>query len=128
MIAAHLDQLFPGMKIVTHHPFRVTRDADIEVEVDEADDLLETLESLLRGRQRSPEAVRLEVTASMPEDLRAILLRELRLTSSDLYVIDGLLDLGDLWSLAELEPAGAEGEAVARRHAAAARAAARRAP
>jgi polyphosphate kinase len=103
VIAAHLDQLFPGMKIVTHHPFRVTRDADIDVEVDEADDLLETLESLLRGRQRSPEAVRLEVTASMPQDLRAILLRELRLTSSDLYVIDGLLGLGDLWSLTELK-------------------------
>ena len=103
VIAAHLDQLFPGMKIVTHHPFRVTRDADIDVEVDEADDLLETLESLLRGRQRSPEAVRLEVTASMPQDLRAMLLRELRLTSSDLYVIDGLLGLGDLWSLTELK-------------------------
>jgi polyphosphate kinase len=103
VIAAHLDQLFPGMKIVTQHTFRVTRDADIEVEVDEADDLLETLESLLRGRQRSPEAVRLEVSASMPLDLRSILLRELRLTRSDLYVIDGLLGLGDLWSLTQLK-------------------------
>jgi polyphosphate kinase len=87
------------MKIVSRHPFRVTRDADVEVEVDEADDLLETLESLLRRRQRAPEAVRLEVTSSMPQRLRSILLRELRLTSSDLYVIDGLLNLGDLWSL-----------------------------
>ena len=68
VIAAHLDRLFPGMKIVAHHPFRVTRDADIEVEVDEAEDLLETLESLLRGRQQRPEAVRLEVASSMPEE------------------------------------------------------------
>ncbi len=102
VIAAHLDRLFPGMKIVAQHPFRVTRDADVEVEVDEAGDLLEALESLLRGRQRSPEAVRLEVAASMPQDLRLILLRELRLKRSDLYVIDGLLGLGDLWSLTEL--------------------------
>ena len=77
VIAANLDRLFPGMKIVEHHPFRVTRDADVEVEVDEADDLLATLESLLRGRKRAPEAVRLEVTTSMPQRLRTILLREL---------------------------------------------------
>ena len=101
VIAAHAEWLFPGMKIVSRHPFRVTRDADVEVEVDEADDLLVTLESLLRGRKRAPEAVRLEVTKSMPQRLRSILLRELRLTSSDLYVIDGLLALGDLWSLTE---------------------------
>jgi polyphosphate kinase len=101
VIAAHAERLFPGMKIVARHPFRVTRDADVEVEVDEADDLLETLESLLRGRQRAPEAVRLEVAKTMPQRLRSILLRELRLSSSDLYVIDGLLNLGDLWSLTE---------------------------
>jgi polyphosphate kinase len=109
VIAAHLERLFPGMKIVARHPFRVTRDADVDVEVDEADDLLETLESLLRRRKRAPEAVRLEVTASMPQRLRSILLRELRLTSSDLYVIDGLLDLGDLWSLTLPRRSGAKG-------------------
>jgi polyphosphate kinase len=102
VIAAHLDRLFPGMRIVAQHPFRVTRDADVDVEVDEAGDLLETLETLLRGRQRSPEAVRLEVTAAMPQDLRSILLRELRLKRSDMYVIDGLLDLEDLWSLSDV--------------------------
>jgi polyphosphate kinase len=103
VIAAHLGRLFPGMKIVERHPFRVTRDADVEIEVDEADDLLATLESLLRGRKRAPEAVRLEVTTSMPPRLRKMLLRELLLTPSDLYVIDGLLDLGDLWSLTAWE-------------------------
>ena len=102
LIAAHLDRLFPGMKIVGRHAFRVTRDADVEIEVDEADDLLETLESLLRVRQRSPEAVRLEVDASMPQDLRTTLLRELGLKRSDLYVMEGLVDHGSLWSLTEL--------------------------
>jgi polyphosphate kinase len=99
VIAAHLTLLFPGMKIVERQPFRVTRDADVEVEVDEADDLLVTLESLLRRRRPAPEAVRLEVTSSMSQRLRKMLLRELRLSASDLYVIDGLLDLGALWSL-----------------------------
>jgi polyphosphate kinase len=102
LIAAHLDRLFPGMKIVSHHAFRVTRDADVEVEVEEADDLLETLESLLRDRQRSPEAARLEVSGAIPQDLRSTLLQELRLRRSDMYVIDGLLDLSALWSLTEL--------------------------
>jgi polyphosphate kinase len=106
VIAAHLERLFPGMKVVARHPFRVTRDADVDVEVDEADDLLVTLESLLRGRKRAPEAVRLEVAKSMPQRLRAILLRELRLSSSDLYVIDGLLALGDLWPLTEPKQRG----------------------
>ena len=54
VIAANLDRLFPGMVIVEQHPFRVTRDADVEVEVDEADDLLVALESLLNDRQRTP--------------------------------------------------------------------------
>jgi polyphosphate kinase len=103
VIAANLDRLFPGMEIVEHHPFRITRDADVEVEVDEADDLLATLESLLRDQQRTPEGVRLEVASSMPQRLSAMLLRELRLTPLDIYTIDGLLDLGALWSLTELK-------------------------
>ena len=103
VIAAHLDRLFPGMTIVEHNPFRVTRDADVEVEVDEADDLLVTLESLLRDPQRAPKAVRLEVASSMSHRLRSMLLRELHLAASDLYPIDGPLDLGDLWSLTELK-------------------------
>jgi polyphosphate kinase len=102
VVAAHLDRLFPGMEIVDYHGFRVTRDAELEVEVDEAEDLLETVESLLLERRRSPAAIRLEVAASLPEDLRSTLLRELDLKQADLYVIEGLLDLGDLWSLTEL--------------------------
>jgi polyphosphate kinase len=103
VIAANLDRLFPGMMIAEQHPFRVTRDADVEVEVDEADDLLVALESLLRDRQRAPAAVRLEVASSMPQRLRSRLLRELRLGASDLYAIEGPLDLGGLWSLTGLK-------------------------
>ncbi len=102
VIAAHLDRLFPGMEVVGQYLFRVTRDADFDVEVDEAGDLLETLESLLQRRRRSPEAVRLEVASSMPQVLSSMLLRELGLGRSDLYAIDGLVDLGALWSLMEL--------------------------
>jgi polyphosphate kinase len=69
--------------------------------VDEADDLLAALESVLRSRARSPEAVRLEITPEMPEKIRSMLLRELRLTRSDLYVVDCLLDLAALWSLVD---------------------------
>jgi polyphosphate kinase len=105
VIAAHLDRLFPGMKVVACHVFRVTRDADIEVEVDQAEDLLETLESLLRTHQQRPSAVRLEVASSMPAEIRTRLLRELQLSRDDLYEIDGLLDLSDLWQLVGLKRA-----------------------
>ncbi len=102
VIAAHLDLLFPGMKIESFHVFRVTRDADIEIEVDEAEDLLSALRTELLRRRRSPEAVRLEINPTMPKELRALLQRELDLRSSEVYVSDGLLDLGDLRALTEL--------------------------
>jgi polyphosphate kinase len=103
VIAAHLSALFPGMEIVAHHVFRVTRDADLEVEVDEADDLLEAIESIIRQRQRSPEAVRLEVNPSMPEDVRDLLVHELGLDAADVFVVDGLLDMSGLWAIHELD-------------------------
>jgi polyphosphate kinase len=102
VIAAHLELLFPGMKIESFHVFRVTRDADFEIEVDEAEDLLSALTTELLRRRRSPEVVRLEVNPSMPKEIRSLLQRELRLKSSDVYVVEGLLDLGDLWPLAEI--------------------------
>ena len=102
VIAAHLDLLFPGMKIESFHVFRVTRDADIEIEVDEAEDLLSALRTELLRRRRSPEAVRLEINPTMPKEMRSLLQRELDLKSSDVYVADGLLDLGDLQALTEL--------------------------
>ncbi len=102
VIAAHLDLLFPGMKIESFHVFRVTRDADIEIEVDEAEDLLSALRTELLRRRRSPEAVRLEINPTMPKEMRSLLQRELDLKSADVYVTEGLLDLGDLRALTEL--------------------------
>ena len=71
VIAAKLDLLFPGMEILAHHPFRVTRDADFELE-DEAEDLLEAMESVLRRRSRFGRVVRLEVDDKMPRRDRAV--------------------------------------------------------
>ena len=103
IIAAHLDALFPGMEILERHAFRVTRNADFALKEDEAEDLLEAVESVLRLRRRSPDAVRLEIERAMSDDVRRLLARELELDDSDIYVVDGPLDLGDLWSIADLD-------------------------
>jgi polyphosphate kinase len=103
VISAHLDRLFPGMGIESHCEFRVTRDADLDIEEDEAEDLLVAIESGLRRRRRSSDAVRLEVDAGMPDHTRALLLEELELDPEDLYVRVGLLDLGALWQLHRLD-------------------------
>lgn len=103
VIAAHLDRLFPGMEIVAHHAFRVTRDADVEVEEDEAEDLLSAIETVLRRRRRGASPVRLEIDDTMSEEVRTLLLRELDLDDADVFVSRSILDLGALWSLYELE-------------------------
>ena len=99
VVAAHLDQLFPGMAVVEAHPFRVTRDADIDLAEDEADDLLVAVEQELR-RRRFGAVVRLEVAASMPERVVRLLQRELDVDDDAVVSAEGPLDLGDLWSLA----------------------------
>ena len=78
VIAAHLDALFPGMEVLAHHPFRVTRDADFEL-TDEAEDLLAAMESVLRQRTKFGVAVRLEVDPRMTPDVLELLCRELEL-------------------------------------------------
>lgn len=98
VIAAHLDGLFPGMEILENYPFRVTRDADFELE-DEAEDLLEAIESVLRRRSKFGHAVRLEVDSHMSEEVLGLLCRELDLTEHDVTVVDAPLDLGGLWAL-----------------------------
>ncbi|MEO8477627.1 MAG: RNA degradosome polyphosphate kinase [Actinomycetota bacterium] len=103
VIAAHLDVLFPGMEIVTHHPFRVTRDADVEVEEDEAEDLLAAIEDVLQRRRRGANPVRLEVDGTMTAEARALLMRELELEERDVYVTAGLIDLSGLWSIVGLD-------------------------
>src|SRR5262249_6381553 len=98
LIAAHLDALFPGMEVLAHHPFRVTRDADIEL-TDEAEDLLAAMELVLRQRTKFGAAVRLEVDTRMTPDVLELLSRELELSPGDRYVVDGPLDLSGLWAL-----------------------------
>jgi polyphosphate kinase len=101
MIATHLDTLFPGMAIISHGLFRVTRDADFEVS-DEADDLLEAVEEELR-RRRFGEVVRLEVSAGIDPALRTRLIDWLRVDENQVYDVKGLLDMGDLWQIVGLE-------------------------
>jgi polyphosphate kinase len=98
VIAAHLDELFPGMEVLAHHPFRVTRDADIELN-DESEDLLAAMEIQLRQRTKFGVAVRLEVDTHMTPEVLDLLCRELELGQNDVYEVDAPLDLGGLWDL-----------------------------
>jgi polyphosphate kinase len=102
VIEANLDLLFSGMEILETHLFRVTRNADLAIEEDEADDLLLAIEEELR-RRRFGEAVRLEVERSMPAATRNILLRGIGLSEDDCYEVSGMLDLTGIWHLAELD-------------------------
>jgi polyphosphate kinase len=102
VIAAHLGALFPGMEILGHSPFRVTRNADLMLEEEEAEDLLAAVELELR-RRRFGRAVRLEIDASMSDEIRELLLRELDLDNHDIYVVDGPLDLAGLWTVHALD-------------------------
>jgi polyphosphate kinase len=97
VIAAHLDTLFPGMEILGHYPFRVTRSADQAVEEDEAEDLLEAMEEMLHTRQRFSRVVRLQIDDSMPAEIRDLLITEMRIDPSGVYVYQGPLALADLW-------------------------------
>jgi polyphosphate kinase len=101
LIAHHLDVMFPGMKVREAYLFRVTRDADLDLQEDEADDLLRAIESELQ-RRRFGEPVRLEIERGMPEYMRDFLLGSLGLSEIDCYEVDGLMALGDLWQLANL--------------------------
>ena len=103
VIALHLQALFPGMEIVSHHAFRVTRDADLELVDEEAADLLATIQSELRRLQRKAAVVRLEVEAAMTEEVLGLLVRELELEPTDVYKVDGLLDLSAWWAIYQLD-------------------------
>jgi polyphosphate kinase len=103
VMASHLDRLFPGMELVAHHTFRLTRDADLEVEEEEAEDLLEAIRSVLRRRRRGANPVRLEVDETMSPQVLELLRRELDLEAYEVVVTPGMLDLGGLWSLVDLD-------------------------
>ena len=102
LIAVHLDSLFPGMTVVDHWMFRVTRNADLTVEEEEADDLLAALEMELR-RRRFGRAVRLEIEAGASEKVLALLVDELDLTEDDISFHRAPLDLTGLWALHRLD-------------------------
>ena len=102
IIEANLDLLFSGMEIVDAHMFRVTRNADLAIEEDEADDLLLAIEEEVR-RRRFGAAVRLEVERSMPPATKELLLRGIGLAADDLYEVAGMLDLTGLWTLDNLD-------------------------
>src|ERR1044072_3111461 len=98
LIAAHLGDLFAGMQVTEVHAFRVTRNADLEVEEDRDEDLLQALERELAQRRFGP-PVRLEVADDMSEHMLELLLRELGGGAPDVVVVQGLLDLSSLWQL-----------------------------
>ncbi|HET9690546.1 MAG TPA: polyphosphate kinase 1 [Acidimicrobiales bacterium] len=102
VIAAHLGSLFPGMEIERCNVFRVTRNADLTLEDEEADDLLEAVELELR-RRRFGRAVRLEIEAGMPVEVRELLTRELDLVADDVYAVHGPLNMAGLWVLHDLD-------------------------
>ncbi|MFM7202206.1 MAG: polyphosphate kinase 1 [Myxococcota bacterium] len=102
VIAAHIGRLFPGMTILSCHPFRITRNADIEIEEDEADDLLKSLEEELR-RRRFGRAVRLQVDKQMPSHMCEMLLKVLRLHQQDCYHLDGPVGIADFMHLCKLD-------------------------
>ncbi|MCW2554039.1 MAG: polyphosphate kinase 1, partial [Mycobacterium sp.] len=98
LIAAFLSVLFPGLEIVEHHAFRITRNADFEVEEDRDEDLLQALEREL-ARRRFGSPVRLEVADDMTENMLELLLRELDVHPGDVIEVPGLLDLSSLWQI-----------------------------
>jgi polyphosphate kinase len=102
IIAHNLEALFPGLRVTASYAFRVTRDADLDLQEDEADDLLRAIESELRKR-RFGEPVRLEVDAAMPEALRDRLLEALELDGNACYEVAGMLGTESLWTLIDLE-------------------------
>jgi polyphosphate kinase len=102
IIAVHLDQLFPGMEVIEHHTFRVTRQEDLEVEEDDVENLLKALEKELLRRRFGP-PVRLEVAEDIGPHVRELLVRELGVSESEVYALPEPLDLRGLNLVADLD-------------------------
>ena len=98
VIAANLDNLFPGMEVIDAHPFRIVRDADIEIQELEADDLLETMQQNIRKRKFGS-VVQVAVYESMPENIRELLVDNLEISRNDIYVLNSPLGMSGLWQL-----------------------------
>ena len=102
VVAANIGLLFPGLKIIAAYPFRITRDADFEVEEDEAGDLLETIEEQIDQRHFGS-VVRLEIDQSTPDSIRGMLVRNLNLAPYQVYTQDLSLGLSNLMELTKIE-------------------------
>jgi len=102
IIAAHLDMLFPGLEVVASFPFRITRDADLEIEVDEASDLLTTVEEIMEQRARG-KPVRIEMECSMQENICHMLEKKLGVPSDMIYRVGHPVGMADLMQLMSLD-------------------------
>jgi polyphosphate kinase len=98
VIMANLASLFPGMEVVAAYPFRIIRDADVQIQQIEADDLLESMEQGIRKR-RFASVVQLEIYESMPEHIRELLVDNLEIRPNDVYVLPAPLGLSSLWQI-----------------------------
>ncbi|MDY0910815.1 RNA degradosome polyphosphate kinase [Microbacterium sp. CFBP9034] len=98
LISNHLDDLFPGMEVLDHHAFRLTRNEDVAIEEDESENLIQALEAELLRRRFGP-PIRLEITDDMDELTLDLLIRELDITAQEVYRLPGPLDLRGLFDL-----------------------------
>ncbi len=102
LIANHLDDLFPGMEVLDHHAFRLTRNEDVEIEEDESENLIQALEAELLRRRFGP-PIRLEITDDMDDVTLDLLLSELDITDQEVYRLPGPLDLRGLFGLGRID-------------------------
>lgn len=102
LISANLGMLFPGMRVIDSHPFRVTRNADFEIQELEASDLLESMEQSVRQR-RFGDVIRLSVNTDMPRQVKELLIDNLEVDPNDVYAFDGPLGLSDLMALVSID-------------------------
>ncbi|HOW00040.1 MAG TPA: RNA degradosome polyphosphate kinase [Rhodoglobus sp.] len=102
LISNHLGDLFPGMEIIAHHEFRVTRNEDVEVEEDESENLIQALEKQILNRRFGP-PIRLEITDDMDAVTLGLLVRELDITEQEVYRLPAPLDLGGLFQLNRID-------------------------
>ncbi len=102
VVAANLAYLYPGVEIVESYAFRVTRDADIEIQEDEADDLLRTIERGIRQRRFGP-VVRIEIEKAMSQHMRSLLTHNLGVAPDDVYEIDDPLGMSSLIGLLDID-------------------------
>ena len=98
VIIANLGSLFPGMDVVAAYPFRIIRDADVEIQEIEADDLLETMQQSIRKRKFAS-VVQVEIYESMPNPIRELLIENLEIRPNDIYVLPAPLGLSSLWQI-----------------------------